>query len=136
MAGQAALYADGSLLLIVDSAGWVEVDVYAKVITSKAEKDRALLAMRLDGKSAGAVALMADGDGIEPAACRAAHADNPARRRYESIKAEADRRESVYQIACAGGDREAELAAKDAAHKAWWEAEKAYLALPPDERQP
>lgn len=43
-------------------------------------------------------------------------------------RAEARRREALYQAACERGDRDAEREARDAANKAWWDAERAYLA--------
>lgn len=128
LTGQAALYADGSALLIADSAGWHEVDTYAEVITRKADKARVMESLRFDGRGqflSGKGQMAFDGM-ANSAACAVAP---DARARFEDLKAEAERLEAAYQRACGGNDKEAELAAKDAANSAWWEAEKALIAL-------
>ena len=131
--GQAALYADGSALLIADSAGWHEVDTYAEVIAKKADKARVKEALCFDASgqrfTASGQFQLAGFD--RPAACGCAPGANApdGRARFESLKAEAERREAAYQRACEGDDKQSEIAAKDAAHSAWWEAEKALVAL-------
>lgn len=45
------MYADGSILLIVDSAGWLEVDTYVRVVTTYTEKVSAALAMGIGDNS-------------------------------------------------------------------------------------
>lgn len=135
--GQAALYADGSALLIADSAGWHEVDTYAEVIAKKADKARVRESLCFDASGR---RFSANGqfrlDGFDrSAACACApYAKASARApedraRFEDLKAEADRREAAYQRACEGDDKQAELAAKRAVNGAWWDAEKALIAL-------
>ena len=46
MHGTAVLYEDGSVLHIVDGAGWLDIDTYTRVIVSKSHKIRAIECMQ------------------------------------------------------------------------------------------